>query len=217
MLRKTLFLAAAALFVQSACADVLYTWQPVEHSPSVPDGLRLELVFTDAAVARGRLALDVVNGCAQGYCEQQQDSLVALRYWYGGADGTRQWNRIDYAYRDETRYGYDRLAMTLDFLADGRLSGTIRANDGSSDFYLKSDGAVFTMLSAHSDQPNGCGFAYPSCAGERGLLSSAANIAAPLQPEAGQVPEPGTPAILAGGALAGWLARRRAALSGRKR
>jgi hypothetical protein len=209
MFRKILCLGATALFVQAASADVLYTWQQVEHSPSMPDGLHLELVFTDAAVAKGALALDVVNECAQGYCEQQQDSLLALRYWYAGANGTQQWNRIDYGYGDETRYGSDSLSLRLEFLPDGQLSGAIRANDGNSDFYLKSDGGVFSMLWAHSDEPNGCGFAYRSCAGERGLLISAAPIAAPAQPEGSPVPEPAAPAILAIGALAGWLARRR--------
>jgi hypothetical protein len=219
MFRKTLCLAATALFVQAASADVLYTWQQVEHSASMPDGLHLELVFTDAAVAKGTLALDVVNQCWQGYCVQQQDSLLALRYWYAGADGTRQWNHIDYGYGDETRFGLDRLSMVLEFLPGGQLSGSIFANDGYSDFYMKSEGAVFTMLSAHSDEFNGCGYAHPSCAAERGLLGSAANSRAPVLPEASPVPEPAAPAMLAIGALAGWLARRRsgAALSRKKR
>jgi hypothetical protein len=43
-----------------------------------------------------------------------------------------------------------------------------------SDFSMQSDGALFTLLSAHSDQPDGCGFAYPSCGGERGLLQQPA-------------------------------------------
>jgi hypothetical protein len=209
MLRKTLCLAATAFFVQAASADVLYTWQQTEHSPSTPDGLHLELVFTDAAVASGTLALDVVNECAWGYCEEQQDSLLALRYWYAGADGAQQWNRIDYGYRDETRFGFDRLSLALDFLPDGRLSGTIRATDGVSDFYMASDGAVFTLLSAHSDQADGCGFAYPSCGGERGLLQAGTQTMIRAQAEASQVPEPAAPAMLAIGALAGWLARRR--------
>lgn len=211
MLRKTLCLAATALFVQAASADVLYTWQQTEHSASTPDGLHLELVLTDAAVAKGTLALDVVNECTWGYCDVQQDSLLALRYWYAGADGKQQWNRIDYAYGDETLPGIDRLSMALDFLPDGRLGGTIRATDGASDFYLRSDGAVFTLLSAHSDQPDGCGFAYPSCGGERGLLQGSAHtlVRAQALAEVSQVPEPAAPAILAIGALAGWLARRK--------
>jgi hypothetical protein len=210
MLRKTLCLAATALFVQAASADVLYTWQQTKHSASTPDGLHLELVFTDAAVAEGTLALDVVNECGWGNCEAEQDSLLALRYWYAGADGQQQWNRIDYGYGDETRFGFGRLSMALDFLPDGRLGGTIRATDGVSDFYLQSDGAVFTLMSAHSDQPDGCGFAYPSCGGERGLLQASAQTLVHVQAQAdtGQVPEPGAPAILAIGALAGWFARR---------
>jgi hypothetical protein len=74
---------------------------------------------------------------------------------------------------------------------------------------MTSDGAVFTLLSAHSDQPDGCGFAYPSCGGERGLLQASVQTLVHAQAEASQVPEPAAPAILAIGALAGWLARRR--------
>jgi hypothetical protein len=125
------------------------------------------------------------------------------------ADGTRQWNRIDYGIGDETGFGFDRLSMALDFLPDGRLSGTIRATDGVSDFDMASDGALFTLLSAHSDQADGCGFAYPSCGGDRGLLQASAQALVHAQADAGQVPEPAAPAMLAIGALAGWMALRR--------
>jgi PEP-CTERM motif len=196
MLRKILCLAAA-LATQAASANVLYTWQQVEHTKAMPAGLHLELEFTEAAVALGAIVLDVENQCMSGICEEQQDSLMGLRYWYAGDDGQQRWNRIDYRYRDETRTGLQRLSMALRFLPDGRLSGTIMANDGFSDFTMQGDG-VFTMLSAHSDQPGGCGDAYPSCAGERGVLAQAQAL-----------PEPASLASLAIGGLAAWLARRR--------
>jgi hypothetical protein len=204
MLRKLLCLAATALVTQAATADVLYTWQQVQASPSMPDGLRIELLFSDAAVAKGSLALNVENQCSYGVCEEQQDSLLALRYWYAGADGNNMWNVIDYRYRDETQRGAQRLSMSLEFLDDGHLSGMIMANDGYSDFTLGSDGKVFTMLSAHSDQPWGCGFSYPSCSGEQGLLR--ASVVLPAEQP---LPEPAAPATLAIGALAAWVARRR--------
>lgn len=200
MFRKILCLAATALVTQAASANVLYTWQQVEHSDTVPAGLHLELEFTDAAVAQGALSLNVENQCAFGVCEEQQDSLVALRYWYAGDDGQQQWNRIDYRYRDETLPGLQRLSMTLQFLAGGRLGGTIMANDGFSDFTMQGDDGVFTMLWAHSDELGGCGLAYPSCGGERGML-----VRAPEQ----ALPEPAGLASLAIGGLAAWLARRR--------
>jgi len=220
MLRKTLgtlSLAAAALFSHAASADVLYTWQQVSHSASTPDGLRLELVFSDAAVASGSFNLNLTNMCWQGMCDQQQDGLMALRYWYGGADGSQQWNRIDYNYRDETSFGFDRLLLSLSFLQGGQLSGSIFASDGMSDFRMQSDGALFTLLSAHSDEPYGCGFAYPSCGGEQGLLQASLTTGtmARAQAEASpvSVPEPAGVATLAIGALAGWLGRRRRGVS----
>jgi hypothetical protein len=211
MLRKTLILAAAALFTHAASADVLYTWQQMNHSDSTPDGLRLELVFSDAAVASGSFNLNLVNMCWQGMCDQQQDGLMALRYWYAGADGSQQWNYIDYRYLDETSWGFDRLSLSLSFLQGGQLSGSIFATDGVSDFSMQSDGAVFTLLSAHSDEPYGCGFAYPSCGGEQGLLQASVQSAAMAHAQAAtaQVPEPAGLASLAIGALAGWAARRR--------
>jgi hypothetical protein len=209
MLRKILCLAATALLTQAASADVLYTWQQVEHSPSVPDGLRLELLFTDEAVARGSFDLTLENKCMFGICEQQQDSLLALRYSFAGADGTQNWNTIDYRIGDETRPGLQRISLGLQFLPSGLLDGTIMANNGESDFTLAGDGAgIFTLVSAHSDQPFGCGLAYPSCAGERGRLVSRM---VPDQPDSNPLPEPASLATLAIGGLAALAARRRAA------
>jgi hypothetical protein len=208
MLRKILFLAATALVTQAASANVVYSWQQLDHSPTTPDGLHLELTFTDAAVAKGELTLNVENQCMWGVCEEQQDSLVSLRYWYAGADGKQQWNLIDYHYQDEMQPGLQRLSMTLEFLAGGYLGGSIMASDGSSDFTMASSGAEFSMLWAHSDQQAGCGDPGYSCEGERGLLRSAM-----VQPEGQPLPEPGSLAILAAGGLAGWFARRRGSAS----
>src|SRR5689334_10743575 len=140
MLRKILCLAATALLTQAASADVLYTCQQLEHSPSVPDGLRLAPLFTDEAVARVAFDLKLENKCSFGTCDQQQDSLLALRYSFAGADGTRSWNTIDYRIGDETRPGQQRISLGLQFLPSGLLDGTIMANNGESDFTLAGDG-----------------------------------------------------------------------------
>jgi hypothetical protein len=120
MLRKTLILAAAALFTHAASADVMYSWQQTTHSPSTPDGLHLELVFSDAAVANGSFDLNLMNMCTlAGACDQQQDGLLALRYWYAGLDGAEHWNRIDYHIGDEMKDGYQMFSMALSFLPGG--------------------------------------------------------------------------------------------------
>jgi hypothetical protein len=208
-LAKTLTFAAAALFAHAASADVLYTWQQTTPSASTPAGLHLELVFSDAAVAQGTFNLNLANMCWQGSCGQQQDGLLALRYWYAGADGSQQWNRIDYQVRDETSFGFDRLSLALSFLPGGQLGGSIFATDGVSDFSMHSDGTLFTLLSAHSDQPYGCGFAYPACGGETGVLQASLQTGTMARAQPQAVPEPAGLAMLAIGALAGCLARRR--------
>lgn len=200
MLRKIVALAATALFAHAAAANVLYTWRQVEHSPFVPPGMHLELVFTDAAVASGHADAEVFNFCQIGQaCEPQQDSLMSLHYWYDNPDGGVPLNDISYSYGDETRFGRQIISVNVLFLPDGYLSGSIMANDSNSDFNFVSSGRVFTMLSAHSDEPWGCGFAYPECRGERGVLRTGD------QP----LPEPSMLATLAIGMLAVWCVRRR--------
>ncbi|CAH0268397.1 hypothetical protein SRABI118_03418 [Massilia sp. Bi118] len=207
MLRKILCLAATALFTQAASANVVYSWQQVQHVSTMPDGLHLEMTFSDAAVAKRNLTLAFTNLCASaGYCEEQQDSLLSLRYWYAGPDGDKTWNLIDYKYRDEMLPGWQQFSMTLRFLEDGHLAGSIMANDGFSDFTMQSDGSMFTMVEAHSDEAEGCGFAYRPCSGELGRMFSTGPL-----PQEQPLPEPGSLAILAAGGLAGWFARRRGA------
>lgn len=196
MLRITPLLFAAALLAQPAQAGVKYTWQQVEASSSMPANLNLELVLSNKAIKQGSLDLDIRNECEFGTCQFTQNDLLSLRYWYGSPDGSGgAVNLIDYGYRTEHYGFFDHIRLDLTFQPDGLLSGSISANNGESDFYMRSNGSLFAMISANSDQGGGCGFQYPDCSGSTGLLV--------------EVPEPSSAALAGLGLFAAWFARRR--------
>jgi len=195
MLRITPLLFAAALLAQPAEAGVKYTWQQIEASDSMPANLNLELVFSNKAVNQGNLSLNIGNECQFGSCEFTQESLLSLRYWYGAPDSAGGANLIEYGYRTEVNGLFQGIQLQLDFLSDGKLSGSILANNGSSDFRMNSVGSLFTMVSANSDEEWGCGFEYPECSGSTGLLA--------------EVPEPSSAALAGLGLVAAWFGRRR--------
>jgi len=195
------FLAATlALPVQAA---VTYSWQQVSASSAMPTGLNLELAFSEEAVAAGALSLNIRNECDIGPpCLDPQSSLLSLRYWFDHPTVSGQHNLIDYDYLTPPRNYYDRIVMDLTFLPGGLLGGSIFASDGNSDFRMASQGALFYVIDANSDEPFGCGLQYPNCSGASGMLVAAAR-------EAIAVPEPATGAIVGLGLVAAWCARRR--------
>lgn len=205
MLRITPLLFAAALLAQPAQADVKYSWQQLETSNSMPTGLNLELVFSDQAVKQGSLSLQFTNDCQLGDpCLDPQDSLLSVRYWIEEADAPGvQLNLIEFGYRDWPRHYFDYIEMDVTFLAGGLLSGSMFVLDGNSDFRLDSDGAIFNVVGANSDEPYGCGFMNPegSCSGATGRLRAEGAV--------GEVPEPSSAALAALGLAAAWFARRR--------
>lgn len=204
MLHKVSVLLLTAALAQPAAAGALYTWHQTQASANMPPGLHIEMVFSDAAVAKGKLALEVDNQCMYGEpCLDPQDSLLSLRYWFDGKDwdgSPVKWNYIEYGYRSMPRYFGDRLSLDISFLPGGFLSGVIWANDGNSDFRVESSGRIFTVTAARSDEAEGCGWLRPDCFGEQGFLRE----------ENGQeVPEPPVAALGAIGLLGAWFARRR--------
>ncbi|WP_306393093.1 PEP-CTERM sorting domain-containing protein [Telluria beijingensis] len=200
MLRITPLLFAAALLAQPAQAGVKYSWQQVEASASMPANLNLELVFSAEAVSLGELKLDFRNNCYSDSCGFKQDSLLSLRYWYGGADSATGANLIDYRYNRQPTMFYDRIELSLTFLPEGLLGGSMYVSNGESDFRMSSAGSLFAMIEANSDQKDGCGFQYPACAGSTGLLVGVAQ---------NEVPEPSSAALAGLGLAAAWFARRR--------
>lgn len=196
-------LLLAAALALPAQAAVTYSWQQVSASSSMPTGLNLELAFSEEAITAGALYLDIRNDCHIGPpCLDPQLSLLSLRYWFDDPDIRGQHNLIDYDYRTPPRNYYDRIIMDLTFLPGGLLGGSIFASDGNSDFQMASQGALFSVMAANSDEPFGCGWQYPDCSGASGMLMTAAQ-------EAIAVPEPATGAIIGLGLVTAWFARRR--------
>lgn len=205
MLRISTLIVAAAMLAQPAQAGVVYTWQQVQASSTMPTGLNLELVFSDKAVASGSVSLDFHNDCYGGPpCYNPQDSLLSLRYWFEhkmGDGSVREYNLIQFGHRDQPRFWGDMIRMDIRFLEGGLLSGGIQANDGNSDFVMQSDGSLFNLVRTSSDEGNPCGLAYPDiCGGELGQLQATGTV--------NEVPEPSGVFLAGAGLLAAWFGRR---------
>lgn len=203
MLRITssLLVAAALLaqpLVQTAQAGVLYTWHQTAASENMAGPMKLEMVFSDAAVKAGKLKLDVEAACYLDQCIDPQNSLLSLKFWLDGDNGDGTYTRlnyIDFHYRTYPQYGSDSIKLDLNFLSNGMLSGSILANDTNSHFIMQSTGTSFEMLDTRSDF-GPCGEMDVSCYGELGELRA-------------QIPEPSSAAIAGLGLLAAWFGRRR--------
>jgi len=202
MLRITSVLFAAALLVQpltqTAGASVMYTWHQTAASENMAGPMSLQLVFSDAAVAAGKLKLDFEAACNLDQCIYPQNSLLSLKFWLNedNGDGTfSQLNRIDFHHRRYPQYGSDSIKLDLDFLPNGLMSGFILANDTNSHFIMQSIGTSFTMLETRSDA-GPCGEMDVTCYGEQGELRA-------------QIPEPSSAAIAGLGLVAAWFGRRR--------
>lgn len=192
-----LAILACSFATHAAQADVMYSWHQTTASPNLAGDLNLELVFSDAAVGAGKLELGIANMCHQADCIDPQTSLLSLRYWIGSDRAGR--NLIDYRAGAMPMLFHDTISLSLNFLPGGFLDGTIRANNGESDFHLESEGSLFTLIAARSDQ--GCGITFGECNGAQGLLRQVSAA------KSSEVPEPASWLVLVAGALAAGAAR----------
>lgn len=208
MTAKHLFaILACAFSAHAAQADVMYSWHETQSSPNMLSDIRVELVFSDAAVAAGTLMLGINNLCRDPGCIDPQTSLLSLRYSVESAGGSR--NIIDYRANSAPNIFEDRIWLALDFLPGGFLSGEIRAGNGESNFHMSSEGPTFTLLGAYSDQgPCGMGL---DCYGTQGLLKQAVPAQVPAN-----VPEPASWLVFGAGLLAAISARAARLRSKRK-
>ena len=189
---KSLVMAASLCLASiSSHAGVVYEWRPLNEQ--LPQHVTFRMEFSKAAVDSGKLEFQVPIG-------DWEDSYpdAGLLSIYFATPGVAP---ISYRPREEQfRYGLGTLDLNLTFGSDGLLSGRIYANDAHSHFRMNSQGSLFTILDARSDEDMngaGCGDNWQICHGATGQLQRV------------DVPEPGSVALLGIGLLAALHMRRR--------
>lgn len=182
------FLSLASVASQ---AGVLYEWRPLNGE--LPRDVTLRMEFTEAAVASGVLDFQVPEG---DWVESYPDAgLISIYFSTPG--------NAPISYRPAAgkfRYGLGILDLNLSFDRKGFLSGYIYANDAHSNFEMVSQGGLFTILDARSDdgmEGAGCGSDWKMCRGATGQLQRV------------DVPEPGSAALIGIGLMAAFGIRRR--------
>ncbi len=182
--------AAACLLIPLAShAGVIYEWRPANDGTPRDIGLRLE--FSQQAVDSGAFSFFVPDG---DFAASYPDSgLLSLLYTFPGPGGNMSYKPPTEKFRDGLGY----LDMDIRFEAGGYLSGRIYANNADSHIDLLSDGRLFTVVHADSDNSMpGAGCGWDACGGATGYLRDVRML-----DDAIDLPEPHAAALLALGAL----------------
>jgi len=186
VLASSLFLASI-----SSQAGVVYEWRALNGE--LPRHVTLRMEFSKAAVASGQLNFQVPL-----YDWEESYPDAGLLSIYFSTPGVAP---ISYRPTEEQfRYGLGILDLDLTFGSDGLLRGRIYANDAHSHFRMNSQGSLFTILDARSDEDMGgagCGENWEICNGATGQLQRV------------DVPEPGSIALLGIGLAAAVGFRRK--------
>jgi len=189
-------IAALGLCLLPLCsqAGVIYEWQPLNHE--TPRGISLALEFDEDTVRSGAFSFAITEEY-DGEENHAAGGLLGLRYAFPDA-----YEPMTYSARGGFGSGFGTLEMEVRFEQGGFLSGFIYANDSHHHFMMNSDGRVFTVLDANSDEgmPSAdCGWTVGiDCSGATGQLKRA------------DIPEPGSLALLGAGLLAAAALRRKA-------
>jgi hypothetical protein len=186
---KKIYVAAALLagLQTNALANVVYTWVTVNSSPEKsPLNPKISLVFTDEAVASGRVSFHYreTNPAVPG------GDLAELHFQTGSLPITFS-SDVPFGPSQGNRYVLDG---SFGITSDGFLAGSLAVNDGQTDFSMSSVGTLFTFDHIASDAPidESCAPWDRDCGGATGYFHETFRYT---------VPEPGSIALLLIGAL----------------
>lgn len=189
---KSLVLASSLCLASiSSQAGVVYEWRPLNGE--LPQHVTLRMEFSNAAVASGQLNFQVP---LYDWEESYPDAGLLSIYFSTPGVAPMSYRPTE----EQFRYGLGTLDLDLTFNSGGFLSGRIYANDAHSHFRMNSQGSLFTILDARSDEDMsgaGCGENWEICNGATGQLQRV------------DMPEPGSVALLGIGMLAALRFRRR--------
>jgi hypothetical protein len=190
-------LAAAVLSLSSLSsqASVIYEWRPLNDETPLNVTIRME--FTEEAVNSGSFKWNLHGGNGLGPQSYPDSGLLSLYFNTKGNSAISFKPRLEPLYRID--WGW--LDLDLTFEKGGFLTGTIYVNNTNSHFDMESQGRMFTIIDADSDDGMygaGCPISWEPCAGATGHLRRS------------DIPEPGSIALLSLGLAISAGIRRRA-------